>query len=472
MRHLHLQMIVVPFLGSRPSALQGFAHFLCAYLAWRAFDRRLSIAGVELRDTIRISSSQAMSSDPSLTYVHALLKGMLDAKASDLFISADFPPAMKIDGQMTPVSDAKLTGEHTKAFAYAIMNEKQRKAFEQDKECNFAIWPKEIGRFRVNVFVQQECVGMVLRTITTKIPNFDEMGLPTQLKDLMLAKRGLVILVGGTGSGKSTTLAALIDYRNENSRGHIITIEDPVEYVHPSKNCLVTHREVGRDTNDWAAALKNTLRQAPDVILIGEIRDRETMEFALAFAETGHLCMATLHANSANQALDRIVNFFPEERHAQLHMDLSLNLRGFVSQRLIPKVGGGRCAAVEILLNSPLVADLILKGETGQVKEAMAKSVELGMQTFDQALFNLAEEGKITQDDALRNADSLNELRLRFKLHGKSVSAKQVQGGSFSLSLQEETKPVEEDELELLIKAKAKAAAEMAQKLQKSAAPA
>jgi twitching motility protein PilU len=412
-----------------------------------------------------------MSSDTSLTYVHALLKGMLEAKASDLFISADFPPAMKIDGLMTPVSGVKLTGEHTKAFAYALMNEKQRKAFEQDKECNFAIWPKEIGRFRVNVFVQQECVGMVLRTITTKIPNFDDMGLPTQLKDLMLAKRGLVILVGGTGSGKSTTLAALIDYRNENSRGHIITIEDPVEYVHPSKNCLVTHREVGRDTNDWATALKNTLRQAPDVILIGEIRDRETMEFALAFAETGHLCMATLHANSANQALDRIVNFFPEERHAQLHMDLSLNLRGFVSQRLIPKVGGGRCAAVEILLNSPLVADLILKGETGQVKEAMAKSVELGMQTFDQALFNLAEEGKITRDDALRNADSLNELRLRFKLHGKSAPEKQEQKGAFSLSLQEEAKPTEEDELEALIKAKAKEAAEKAEKLQKSAVP-
>lgn len=409
-----------------------------------------------------------MSSDQPLSYVHALLKAMLAAKASDLFISADFPPAMKIDGQMTPVTEARLTSEHTKAFAYAIMNEKQRNAFEQDKECNFAIWPKEIGRFRVNVFIQQECVGMVLRTITTKIPNFDEMGLPTQLKELMLAKRGLIILVGGTGSGKSTTLAALIDYRNENSRGHIITIEDPVEYVHPSKNCLVTHREVGRDTNDWGTTLKNTLRQAPDVILIGEIRDRETMEFALAFAETGHLCMATLHANSANQALDRIVNFFPEERHAQLHMDLSLNLRGFVSQRLIPRIGGGRCAAVEILLNSPLVADLILKGETGQVKEAMAKSVELGMQTFDQALFNLSEEGKITRDDALRYADSLNELCLRFKLHGKSGSAQEAEVSPFSLSLQEDKKPEKEDEPATLIKAKAKAAAEKADKLQKA----
>jgi twitching motility protein PilU len=288
-------------------------------------------------------------------------------------------------------------------------------------------------------------VGMVLRTITTKIPNFDEMGLPKQLKEVMMAKRGLIILVGGTGSGKSTTLAALIDYRNEHSHGHIITIEDPVEYVHPSKNCLITHREVGRDTNDWFSALKNTLRQAPDVILIGEIRDRETMEFALAFAETGHLCMATLHANSANQALDRIVNFFPEERHAQLHMDLSLNLRAFVSQRLVPKKGGGRCAAIEILLNSPLVADLILKGETNMVKEAMAKSVELGMQTFDQALFQLCEEGRITEEDALRNADSLNELRLRFKLHSKNASTQDSSSRIDHLSLHED-EPEEEEE--------------------------
>jgi twitching motility protein PilU len=384
-----------------------------------------------------------MTNEQALAYMHNLLRVMLEKKASDLFISADFPPAMKIDGKMTPLNAQRLTGEHTRAFAHALMNDKQRNEFENTKECNFAIWPKEIGRFRVNVFVQQENVGMVLRTITTKIPNFDEMGLPQQLKEVMMAKRGLIILVGGTGSGKSTTLAAMIDYRNENSHGHIITIEDPVEYVHPSKNCLITHREVGRDTNDWFSALKNTLRQAPDVILIGEIRDRETMEFALAFAETGHLCMATLHANSANQALDRIINFFPEERHAQLHMDISLNLRAFISQRLVPKKGGGRCAAIEILLNSPLVSDLILKGETGMVKEAMAKSTELGMQTFDQALFNLCEEGRITEDDALRNADSINELRLKFKLHGKNSSAKDAGSRIDHLSLHEE-EPEEE----------------------------
>jgi twitching motility protein PilU len=382
---------------------------------------------------------------------------MLDKKASDLFISADFPPAMKIDGKMTPVTQQKLSGEHTKAFAEALMNDRQRKEFAEEKECNFAIWPKEIGRFRVNVFVQQEKVGMVLRTITTSIPKFDDLGLPVVLKDVMMAKRGLVILVGGTGSGKSTTLAALIDHRNEHSYGHIITVEDPVEYVHPSKNCLVTHREVGRDTNGWFNALKNTLRQAPDVILIGEIRDKETMEFALAFAETGHLCMATLHANSSNQALDRIINFFPEERHAQLHMDLSLNLKAFVSQRLVSKAGGGRVAAIEILLNSPLISDLILKGETNMIKEIMAKSTELGMQTFDQALFDLAESGRISQEDALRNADSINELRLRFKLKSKN---QEKSGMADELSLHEEPKEEElEDSQNIQASANIKAAA-------------
>jgi twitching motility protein PilU len=379
-----------------------------------------------------------MTNEQAINYMHNLLRGMLDKKASDLFISADFPPAMKIDGKMTPVTQQKLNGDLTKAFADALMNEKQRADFLTEKECNFAIYPKEIGRFRVNVFMQQEKVGMVLRTITTKIPNIDVLGLPEVLKDVMMTKRGLVILVGGTGSGKSTTLAALINYRNENSFGHIITVEDPVEYVHTSKNCLITHREVGRDTNGWFNALKNTLRQAPDVILIGEIRDRETMEFALAFAETGHLCMATLHANSSNQALDRIINFFPEERHSQLHMDLSLNLRAFIAQRLVSKAGGGRAAAIEILLNSPLVSDLILKGETNMVKEAMAKSVELGMQTFDQALFKLCEEGRISEEDALRNSDSMNELRLRFKLHGKNAGTKDNASKVDSLSLHED----------------------------------
>jgi len=383
--------------------------------------------------------------NPNLKFMHDLFRLMLTQKASDLFISDDFPPAMKINGKLTPMNSQKLTGAHTKAFANAIMNDRQKAEFEAELECNFAISPEGIGRFRVNVFVQQEKVGMVIRTITTKIPNLDELKLPPILKTIMMEKRGLVILVGGTGSGKSTTLAAMLDHRNQNSYGHIITIEDPVEYVHRNKNCLITHREVGRDTNAWFSALKNTLRQAPDVILIGEIRDKDTMEFAMNFAETGHLCMATLHANNANQAIDRIINFFPEERRAQLLMDLSLNMKAFISQRLIPiKNGNGRAAAIEILLNSPLISDLIFKGDVHAIKEVMTKSRELGMQTFDQALFDLAEEGKITQEEALRNADSLNELRLKFKLQGKS---KPVHQETVELSLHMEEEP-EEDSTE------------------------
>ena len=362
--------------------------------------------------------------------IHNLLRGMLSKKASDLFITAGFPPAFKMDGKMTPVSPQALTPQHTQELARSIMNDKQAAEFEATHECNFAISPPGIGRFRVNVFMQQQRVGMVLRTITTKIPDFDEMGLPPVLKDVVMTKRGLVILVGGTGSGKSTTLAAMMGHRNKNSYGHIITIEDPVEYVHEHINCIITHREVGVDTDSWHAALKNTLRQAPDVILIGEIRDHETMEHAVAFAETGHLCLATLHANSANQALDRIINFFPEERRTQLLMDLSLNVKALVSQRLIPNKGGtGRAAAIEILLNSPLIADLIFKGEVNDIKSVMAKSREIGMQTFDQALFDLYESDTISYEEALKNADSLNDLRLNIKLNSQISKDTDVMSG-------------------------------------------
>ncbi len=376
-----------------------------------------------------------MDREQATELMHNLLRAMLAKKASDLFITAGFPPAFKLFGKMTPVSSQALTAQHTQELARSIMNDKQAAEFEKTKECNFAISPPGIGRFRVNVFVQQQRVGMVLRTITTQIPDMDEMGLPAVLKDVVMTKRGLVILVGGTGSGKSTTLAAMLGYRNQNSQGHIITIEDPVEYVHEHKNCVITHREVGVDTDNWEAALKNTLRQAPDVILIGEIRDKETMEFAVAFAETGHLCMATLHANSANQALDRIVNFFPEERRPQLLMDLSLNVKALISQRLVSKTGGGRVAAIEILLNSPLIADLIFKGEVHAIKEVMAKSRELGMETFDGALFTLYEEGKIGYEDALKNADSVNDVRLRIKLHSKRGQPNSAQEEGVRLQL-------------------------------------
>ncbi|MFA7268772.1 MAG: PilT/PilU family type 4a pilus ATPase [Sterolibacterium sp.] len=371
-----------------------------------------------------------MERDEGLKFMQELLKLMLSKKGSDLFITAGFPPAMKIDSKMTPATTQALTPQHTQELARAIMNDKQAAEFEASKECNFAINPAGIGRFRVNAFIQQGHTGMVLRTITTAIPKFDDLKLPAVLKDVAMTKRGLVLFVGGTGSGKSTSLAAMIGHRNENSYGHIITIEDPVEYVHPHINCLITQREVGVDTFSWEAALKNTLRQAPDVILIGEIRDREVMEHAIAFAETGHLALGTLHANSANQALDRIINFFPEERRQQLLMDLSLNLRALVAQRLIPlKEGKGRAAAIEIMLNSPLISDLIFKGEVHGIKEIMKKSKELGMQTFDMCLFDLYEEGRISYEDALRNADSLNDLRLQIKLHGKESKDRDMNSG-------------------------------------------
>ncbi|MFD0913169.1 PilT/PilU family type 4a pilus ATPase [Methylophilus luteus] len=353
-------------------------------------------------------------------FVNDLLKLMVTKKASDLFITAGFPPAMKIDGKLTPVSSQTLNTQQTADIARAVMNDKQAQEFRETRECNFAISMSSVGRFRVNAFIQRSATGLVFRVINTNIPKFEDLQLPPVLKEVMMAKRGLVIFVGGTGSGKSTSMAAMLGHRNESSYGHIITIEDPVEFIHGHKNCIVTQREVGVDTENWHAALKNTLRQAPDVIMIGEIRDRETMDYAIAFSETGHLCLATLHANSTNQALDRIINFFPEERRQQLLMDLSLNLRCIASQRLIPKVdGSGRVAAVEVLLHSPLISDLIYKGDVHAIKEIMAKSRELGMQTFDQALFELYEESKITYDDALRNADSVNDLRLKIKLNSK-----------------------------------------------------
>jgi twitching motility protein PilU len=363
-------------------------------------------------------------------FVFDLLRLMLGKKASDMFITTGFPPAMKIDGKLTPVSSQVLTAQQAREIARSIMNDKQTAEFDASNECNFAIGIPGVARFRVNAFVQRGNVGLVFRTITSKIPSFDDLGLPEVLKDIAMTKRGLVIFVGGTGSGKSTSLAAMVGYRNENSYGHIITIEDPVEFVHEHVNCIITQREVGVDTDNWHIALKNTLRQAPDVILIGEIRDRETMDYAIAFAETGHLCLSTLHANSTNQALDRIINFFPEERRHQLLMDLSLNMRAFISQRLIPKPDGiGRAAAIEIMINSPLISDLIFKGDVHEIKEIIGRSRELGMQTFDQALFDLHESGAVSYEDALRNADSVNDLRLKIKLHGKDAKLRDNSSG-------------------------------------------
>jgi twitching motility protein PilU len=377
-----------------------------------------------------------MERDQASKFINDLLKLMISRNGSDLFITGDFPPAIKVDGKVTKVSPQPLTSAHTMALARSIMNDKQAAEFERTKECNFAVAPPGIGRFRVNAFIQQGKVGMVMRTIPLTLPTIDTLGLPQVLKDVTMTKRGLVILVGATGSGKSTSLAAMVDHRNENSFGHIITIEDPVEFVHPHKNCVVTQREVGLDTDSWEAALKNTLRQAPDVILMGEIRDRETMEHAVAFAETGHLCMATLHANSANQALDRVINFFPEERRSQLLMDLSLNLRAMVSQRLVPKQDGkGRFAAVEIMLNTPLISDLIFKGDVSEIKEIMKKSRNLGMQTFDQALFDGFENNQITFEDALRNADSVNDLRLQIKLNSQRAKTVDLAAGTEHLQI-------------------------------------
>ncbi|MBF0623847.1 MAG: PilT/PilU family type 4a pilus ATPase [Magnetococcales bacterium] len=376
-----------------------------------------------------------MERDQAYKYMLDVLRMMMKQGASDLFITAGFPPAIKKHGKMTPLGNEALTPAQTQVLARSIMNDQQAAEFETAKECNFAIHPQEIGRFRVNAFVQQSRTGLVLRTITTDIPDFDTLGLPQVLKEVVLSKTGLVLVVGGTGSGKSTSLAAMLGHRNQETHGHIITIEDPIEYVHPHRNCLITQREVGVDTHDWHAALKNTLRQAPDVILIGEIRDQETMEHAINFAETGHLALSTLHANNANQALDRIINMFPSEKRQQLLMDLSLNLRAIISQRLLPRAGGGRVAAIEIMLKSPLISDLIFKGEVHGLKEVMAKSNELGMVTFDQALFQLFEKDLITYEDALRFADSANELRLRIKLEGKAAKGKSPTAGLSGLSL-------------------------------------
>ena len=383
-----------------------------------------------------------MERERATRFIHELLELLVKEKGSDLFITASFPPAIKVDGKIRPVSKSALSPQHTIELVRSVMNDKQAAEFESTKECNFAISPPGVGRFRVNAFVQQGRVGMVLRTITTEIPKFDELGLPTVLKDIIMSKRGIMMFVGATGAGKSTSMASLLGYRNENSFGHIVTIEDPIEFVHEHRNCIVTQREVGVDTDNWDIALRNSMRQAPDVIMIGEVRERATMDYAIAFAETGHLLLATLHANSTNQALDRIINFFPEERRAQLLMDLSLNVRAFVAQRLIPRRDGkGRVPAVEIMLNSPLVSDLIFKGDIGGIKDLMKKSRELGMQTFDQSLFDLYEAGLISYEDALRNADSLNDLRLDIKLKGKEAKNRNMFSGIGNLDIVPEANP-------------------------------
>ncbi|MGD8933708.1 MAG: PilT/PilU family type 4a pilus ATPase [Gammaproteobacteria bacterium] len=379
-----------------------------------------------------------MDRDKAIRYMHDLLRMMVQKDGSDLFITAGAVPSMKLDGKMTPLSNQSLSPQHTQVLVRSLMNDRQMAEFDQTRECNFAISLPGVSRFRVNAFTQRGSVGVVLRVIRSDIPEFADLDLPPILKDVSMTSRGLVIFVGATGSGKSTSLAAMVGYRNEHSKGHIVTIEDPIEFIHNHKNCIVTQREVGVDTDSYEIALKNTLRQAPDVILIGEIRDRETMDYAIAFAETGHLCLSTLHANSTNQALDRIINFFPEERRAQLLMDLSLNLKGIISQRLIPRADGeGRVPAVEVMLNTPLMSDLIFKGNVHEIKELISKSNELGMQTFDQALFDLYESGRITYEDTLRNADSLNDLRLRIKLESKGSKKEDIMSGLDKLSMEE-----------------------------------
>ncbi len=376
-----------------------------------------------------------MDREKAIKYIHDMLRMLKTREASDLYLAAGAPPTMKVHGKLVQVASQKLSPAHTQTLVRSIMNDKQSSEFEASNECNFAISMPGVSRFRVNAYVQRGTSAMVVRTITDEIPSFEELFLPPVMRDIGMTKRGLVIFVGGTGSGKSTSLAAMIDYRNENSSGHIITIEDPIEFVHQHKGCIVSQREVGTDTDNWDIALKNTLRQAPDVILIGEIRDRNTMENAIAFAETGHLCLATLHANSTNQAMDRIINFFPEERRHQLLMDLSLNMKAVVSQRLLKTPdGNGRRPAVEVLLNTPLMADLILKGEVHEMKALMKKSREAGMQTFDDALFDLIEDGHITADEGLRNADSVNDLRLKLKLESRdSKNQDLTEGADFDI---------------------------------------
>ncbi len=374
-----------------------------------------------------------MERDEAMGLMMKLLKLMTKEGGSDLFVTAGFPPAMKLKGKMTPMTKKPLTAAEAMSLTQCIMNDKQLKEYEETKECNFAIHPPGLSRFRVNAFVQQGCQGVIMRIITAEVPDFDKMKLPVVLKEVIMAKNGLIVMVGGTGSGKSTTMAALIDHRNRNTYGHIITLEDPIEYVHPHKNCVIMQREIGVDARSWEAALHNTLRQAPDVILLGEIRDAEIMNFGMEFAQTGHLAMGTLHANNANQAIDRILGFFSTEKQKKLMQDISLNLRAIISQRLVKTSDGGRAAAIEILRNSPLVQELIANGDVGGIKPIMAKSSDLGMQTFDQALFLLFEEGRIDYEEAIANADSQNELRLKIKLESTRAGEGGLGGSSLKL---------------------------------------